>query len=66
MKCEKCVGEHEAVKYCRGCKKAFCHMVKTIKMVSTSPKMFDVINSCPDCGSEKIVPIDSELVGIQK
>ena len=57
LKCEKCAGEHEVIKYCVDCNKAFCYKVKTVKLVSTSPKLFDVVNICPDCGSEKIVPI---------
>ena len=60
LKCEKCDGKYDAIKYCRDCMKAFCHKVKTIKMVNTSPKMYDVKTNCPDCGSENVSPITSE------
>ncbi len=62
QKCEKCQGEYDANKYCLNCKKAFCHEVNTTKLKKTAPKSFDVINVCPNCGSEEIVPIESELI----
>ena len=57
LKCERCDGKYDVTKYCSNCKKAFCHEVKTIKLTNIAPKLFDVLTSCPECGSEKIISI---------
>lgn len=57
LKCEKCDGKNDATKYCKDCKKAFCHKVKTTKLIKTSPKMYDVERICPNCGSKNVISI---------
>jgi hypothetical protein len=55
LECKKCDGQNTVKKYCLACKHAFCEDINTTKVFMKAPKEADIIDTCPECGSEKII-----------